>query len=272
MKKLIITILVICLMLVCISYTQRAALTTTYAAEEPHITQSTAPFVIIDNTIPIDNEEHYMYVTATALYGRTGPGVNFEAVRSFNQNTKLNVVQSYVNGWSEVQYGDDTYYVATQYLSDTQTDANTNVMAEISRRGCLGRLVVKDANINVAIFTASAYNNDIATEIINQSDSAAYMTDSQHYYGYSLIADHSHQDFKNLHLVKANTTKAVLDCGVQKYEMLCTANIVGMHNYRGAEGLFDANGNELVGKGLGDICMYTCNDDGSITFTFWKFI
>lgn len=79
-----------------------------------------------------------------------------------------------------------------------------------SRPGMVGRLIVPDANIDVALFSASARSDsaEIVQAITDNPDSCAYITESIS--GAVVLADHNTQGFRGLYQVVPGTTGLIV--------------------------------------------------------------
>ena len=139
----------------------------------------------------------------------------------------------------------------------------------MARRGSLGRLSIGSCGVNVALFSANLNNLSAGQAIVDRNDSAAYYTDTIDYWGYVLVADHVHQGFSGIKQSIVGSTIATFDFGSYQKTAVCIDRFIGYNGYNGAGGLFTTSGAEIGDRG--DICMYTCNSDGTVTITFWNY-
>ena len=144
-------------------------------------------------------------------------------------------------------------------LSEKQKET---VAEEMALRGSIGRLIIPDGEINVALFK-NAYGDGSVQKIVDNEDSAAYIT----WYTKTIIADHVHQGFSGIKRAVPGITKAYIDCGTYTKTLICYNQFVG---YNKGSYLSDINGNVSVDFNEPGFCMYTCNRDGTITITLWK--
>ena len=130
-------------------------------------------------------------------------------------------------------------------------------------RGNLGRLLIPDVEIDVALF--SAYSN--AQQIVDNYDSAAYLDwdDKPDV----MIADHDFQGFTMIRYVDIGSTEAYIVSSNGTRTFCCVDLIPNAINtstdlvYPDMTSVFDAY--------TGKYFMYTCNGDGrSVTITVWE--
>ena len=135
--------------------------------------------------------------------------------------------------------------------------------AEIEDRGDYGRLVIKDAGVDVAVFETTDFSK--LQDVVDAEDSACMFNWND---GNTLIADHNYQGFKNLKKVKKNSTYAymVTEDGVKTYK--CIRKLTKGWNDGSTLAFNDHTpiGEEYTGK----LIIYTCNNEpGSVTITVW---
>lgn len=221
--------------------------------------------------------DEYRYVSASALNFRQGPGTSYDVVKSLSTNTKVHVIGKGDNGWFKVNLDGIICYASGKYLktekvvvqapASTPSQSKESVQEEMARRGNVGRLYINSCGVNVALFAADLSNLSAGQAIVDRKDSAAYYSSS--YWGYALIADHRHQGFDGIKKSVAGSTTAYIDFGSYQQGLVCVSRFVGYNGWNGVGGLYTTSG-EPVGIG-GDLCMYTCNTDGTVTITFWNY-
>lgn len=194
---------------------------------------------------------------------RNGAGSSFEIVGTLKKGENIQRIGIGSSGWSKVIYCGEEAYISSCYLT---TDENykeepETVLEEMQRRGSMGRLTIP--GFSVALFKASIYDLNESQFIVDNKDSAAYMTDGN---GNIIIADHVHQGFAAIKKAKPNQTIATIDYGTYTEKYICTDNFIGRNT---GSDLVDLNGNPVKGENIGGIIMYTCNVDGTVTITFW---
>ena len=251
--------------------------------EEPEeIEKPTEPEITDEPPEPsvnfVDVDEYY-YVSASALNFRQGPGTSYEVVTTLSTNTKVHVIGKGDNGWNKIDLNGKICYASAKYLSKNkivikepepvQSQSKESVQEEMSRRGSLGRLSIGSCSVNVALFSANLNNLSAGQAIVDRSDSAAYYTDTIDYWGYVLVADHVHQGFSGIKKAVVGSTIATFDFGSYQKSAVCVDRFIGYNGYNGMGGLYTTSGAEIGDRG--DICMYTCNSDGTVTITFWNY-
>lgn len=140
-------------------------------------------------------------------------------------------------------------------LAEYQFQAKVaGVKSEISvRPGMIGRLIVPDANIDVALFYASAVTSsaEAVQAITDAADSCAYITDFIP--GTTVLADHNTQSFRGLFQVSVGTTGMIItETGV--IDIVATQVFDG-HNYGT---LTDSFGTPI--SNVATYTAYTCRD------------
>lgn len=134
-----------------------------------------------------------------------------------------------------------------------------------SRGGMVGRLIIPDVDLDVAVIRASIYNGSHNQAVVDARDSAAWMYD----WGAAvLIGDHNNQGFEKMKGAIPNVTKCYINNGDTIKTYICIKNIQG-HNT--GSSITDANYRSLSGDNAGGLIMYTCNENWrNITITYWK--
>ena len=134
-----------------------------------------------------------------------------------------------------------------------------------SRYGMVGRLIIPDVGINVALFDTELGID--AQVLVNRVDSAC-MFPAGIWGDEALIGDHNYQGFDGIKSAVANKTIAYINDGSTFTGYVCT--FVGK-GYRTDDGLYNKNWGSIFNDNSGGLCMYTCNgSSGSITYTFWQ--
>lgn len=219
----------------------------------------------------IDYVDEQLYVSATKLNVRSGPGTQYDNVATLSLNDKVHRIGVVDNGWSLIAYNNQELYVYSSYLSKekiVEPPVKISVAEEMkSRPGMLGRLSIPSVGLDVALFYGDVRDSSQSQRVVDASDSAAYLSESDEYYGQILIADHVHQGFSAIKQSVPGTTEAIIDFGTHVEKWICTRIFIGMNV---GSNLVDMNGIGIEGQNDGGICMYTCNFDGSITITFWQ--
>lgn len=235
------------------------------APTEPAPTEPAKPQEPVVNYTEVDE---YVYVSASSLNIRTGPGTSYSKVAAAGQNAKLHRIGIGDNGWSKISYDGKTLYVYSSYLSkdpvpeskpESSGGKYSSVQDEINKRGITCRLTIPSVGVNVACFRASSN----LQAYVDASDSAALFS-----YGYQdVIADHRHQGFSAMK-GSAIGSYAYLDYGSYKQTYVCVANFKG-HNT--GSSLTDLEGNDIAYMNEGGLAMYTCNENWqNVTITLWK--
>ena len=122
-----------------------------------------------------------------------------------------------------------------------------------SRPGMVGRLIVPDANIDVALFSASARSDsaEIVQAITDNPDSCAYITESIS--GAIVLADHNTQGFRGLSQVVPGTTGLIVTA-TETIDIVATEVFNG-HNY----GILTDNDGVPISN-IANYIAYTCRD------------
>lgn len=220
----------------------------------------------------IKQVDEYLYVCASSLNVRKGPGTEYEKVASISLNEKVHRIGIVDNGWSLIEYNTQQLYVFTQYLTINKViidePKELPVSEEIkSRPGMIGRLTIPSIELSVALFYGDITSASQSQPIVDAKDSAAYLEGATAYYNQILIADHVHQGFSAIKKATPGVTEATIDFGTRVEKWICTKVFIG---YNTGRDLVDLNGNSINGQNDNGICMYTCNSDGSVTITFWQ--
>lgn len=263
--------------------TSEPAPTDTTESSESSITEETKPVTvdpvvtepIVEQTTPVEPEPAKPSVVFTevneTVYAvssvnvRTGPGTEHSKIGQLQTNQSVTRVGIGDNGWSKVYYNGSEAYIASNYLTTEEPHIET-VAEEMARRGNMGRLRISSVGVDVALFETSMYDISHSQPIVDNADSAAYISDTIDDYGFIIIGDHVHQGFAAIKSSVPGVTIAEIDSGTNIQTYICTEIFIGYNN--GC--LDDLNGNCIKGRNDGGICMYTCNSDGTITITFWQ--
>lgn len=248
---------------------------TTPPVEEPKPTEPaptepapTEPEKPKEPTVKYTDVDEYVYVTASSLNIRTGPGTSYSRITSVGTNAKLHRIGIGDNGWSKIDYDGQIVYASSGYLSKEPVpepkpqqsgSKYSSVQDEIDRRGITCRLTIPSVGVSVACFRASSN----LQYYVDLSDGAALFS-----YGYQdVIADHRHQGFSAMK-GSAIGSYAYLDYGSYKQTYVCVANFKG-HNT--GSSLTDLEGNDIAYMNDGGIAMYTCNENWqNVTITLWQ--
>ena len=235
------------------------------APTEPAPTEPEKPKEPVVNYTEVDE---YVYVTASSLNIRTGPGTSYSQVSSAGKNAKLHRIGIGDNGWSKISYDGKTLYVSSSYLSkdpvpepkpESSGGKYSSVQDEINRRGITCRLTIPSVGVNVGCFWGT---NNLQT-LVDASDSAALFS----YGGMTIVADHRHQGFSAMKSSSIGT-KAYMDYGDHTEEYVCIANFKGHNTGHALTDNNDTNISELYPGYLG---MYTCNENWqNVTITIWQ--
>lgn len=82
-----------------------------------------------NNNIPTPSTNSKTARTTAVLNLRRGAGTNYSSIMKIPQNTTVNVLASYSNGWSKVSYSGKVGFVSNQYLTTgggVQSNNNNN--------------------------------------------------------------------------------------------------------------------------------------------------
>jgi len=212
--------------------------------------------------------DQYLYVSANSLNVRTGPGTSYKKVGVLSRGVKVHRIATGNNGWSKIEYKGNTRYVSSKYLTSSKPSSSSknSIIAEMKKRGSVGRLKISSVGVDVALFEVSCYDSKKNQDVVDKKDSAAYMTDANDYFGFTIIGDHSNQGFVKMKNSIPGKTTAVIDFGTYKETYICTKKFKG----RNVGDLIDLNGKSIAGRNDGGLTMYTCNSDGTVTITFWE--
>ncbi|MGN1022072.1 MAG: hypothetical protein ACI4OJ_01085 [Lachnospiraceae bacterium] len=140
-------------------------------------------------------------------------------------------------------------------------------MAE--RAGMIGRLVIPDCDIDVAVFAVVGDDSGSARQrIVNREDSALYLpaTDTTR----DIIADHAVQGFSGMEqAVPGKTLLYLNEDGVTKIYR-CVTSAIGTGTNTGTD-LLDADGNSLLPGQDGELILYTCHGLWhTVSYTIWE--
>jgi hypothetical protein len=237
-----------------------------------------------NDTVLCTYVDEYLYVTASVLNVRVGPGTSYDVVSGLERNTTVHRIGICDNGWSKIELGGEEFYVYSDYLSygdaptsstatsNTSNDTTPNISNddpdrnpdtvedEVEDSSYLGRLSIPSVGVDVAVY------DDYTQSTVDNEDSAAYLYGAD-IYGQDVIADHVHQGFSGIKKAVPGSTYAYLNFGTHTKSYVCTKNFIG---YNTGPDLVDLNGQSISGQNNGGLCMYTCNSDGTITITFWQ--
>lgn len=231
--------------------------------------------------VTFEDTDEYLYVKSSGLNVRVGPGTEYSKITTIRLNTQVHRTGKGDNGWSRIDYDGEVAYVHSDYLSydkvevkkqeqPEKTKPKETIAEEMAKRGNIGRLIISSVGVNVALFNTSIFDSDDSQPIVDRSDSAAYMEDATGYYGFVLIGDHRYQGFSAIKSSIPNRTIAKIDRGSRVDQYICVNKIIGYNGYGDRGGLFDLNGNSIADSYYGQLCLYTCNTDETITMTFWE--
>lgn len=144
--------------------------------------------------------------------------------------------------------------------------ANNTVPGLDGRLGNIGRLIIPQVNVSVALNESVLETAEDAQNIVNAYDSACYVS----YTGWTTyIGDHFFDGFVNMKNSIPGITKAYIywtDGSVSQYK--CMAK-----HYNGVNKgyIYDDNGTDIYLSGY-DIAMVTCNgyNSSTVTITYWN--
>lgn len=222
-----------------------------YGKQEAYVYSDYLTYVYCETT------DEYLYITATALNVRTGPGTSYKTIVTLNQNTQIHRVGVCTNGWSKIYYYGKTGYVFSEYLG--------NEKVEETRVESIGKLEISSFGFEVSLFSSES-TGMTNQEIVNECNGAVYMYRLDTY-GYNIIADKASQGFSAIKNAVPESTKAKVTIDGETKEYVCTKVFVG---YNTTNDLTDADGETIRWKNDGGLCMYTSNSDGTITIVFWQ--
>ena len=126
------------------------------------------------------------------------------------------------------------------------------------RRGAIGRWIIPDVQIDVAVFASNQQT------VVDETDSAGWFSYGQN----TLIADHWNQGFNAIKQCTPGMT-AELQQETQTVSYICTRVDTGFNT---GTGILDNQGNDLIDYTEKNyVICYTCNDQkGNITFVMFK--
>ena len=238
--------------------------------EEPQPTEPPVETQPPEPTVNYTEVDEYLYVTATSLNVRKGPGTQYDRVTSLSQNTKVHRIAIGDNGWSKIDLDGQVLFVHSSYLSTekvtppptpSKPSSSETVAEEIARRGMTCRLRMPSVGFTVACFWSTS--NNLQT-LVDNSDSAAFFPLHN---DVRVIADHRHQGFSAMKNSSIGD-KAYLEYADRTETYTCIANFKG-HNT--SSELTDNDGNNVADMYPGKLIMYTCNENWqNITITVWE--
>lgn len=168
----------------------------------------------------------------------------------------------------EIHYQEALLQAKAEKSKSKSKDYYAISASDIENRGAIGRLVIP-GKVDVAIFNCSVYDLDYSQAVIDNKDSAAWLTGGE----INIIADHNNQGFEGIKKAVENETKAYIYKGNYAEEYLCISKSVGQNTtYLTTDG----DGDVIYTKHdkYGDlpyIVMYTCNEEKPyITVTVWQ--
>lgn len=143
---------------------------------------------------------------------------------------------------------------------------NNLVPALDGKVGNVGRLIIPQVNVSVALYKSILETAEDAQNIVNAYDSACYVS----YTGWTTyIGDHFFDGFVNMKNSIPGVTNAYIywtDGTVSKYR--CVSK-----HYNGVNrgNIYDDNGTDIYLSGY-DIAMVTCNgyNSNTVTITYWN--
>jgi sortase (surface protein transpeptidase) len=137
------------------------------------------------------------------------------------------------------------------------------------RPGMVGRLVIPDCGIDVAVFSVTG--DDTAgtrQRIVNRKDSALYLPATEN--TREIIADHAVQGFSGMEQAVPGSTLLYLNGNGTTKVYRCTACAVGTGTNTGSD-LLDANGTSLLAGQDGKLVLYTCHGLWqTVSYTIWE--
>lgn len=132
-----------------------------------------------------------------------------------------------------------------------------------SRHGMIGRLIIPDVGVDVALF-----NRYTQSTVDNKDSAGTYRYNG----GQMVIADHKNQGFSAMKNSVPEQTIAYINDGKSIKTYICVDNNVGSNKSNGIPyDLLDCNGDSIYLQNAGGMRMYTCNEHWSnITYTYWQ--
>lgn len=79
--------------------------------------QESGPQSQIATEIPISSGIQYGVVLEDGLYVRTGPGIEFPAVRMLYVNNEVQLVEQIPTGWWKIKVDGNEYYVKSEFIA-----------------------------------------------------------------------------------------------------------------------------------------------------------
>lgn len=135
------------------------------------------------------------------------------------------------------------------------------------RDGMIGRLVIPDVGIDVALFTGSA-DAESRQSVVDAQDSALFLpgTDGTR----DIIADHALQGFSRIEKAVPGRTLLYLNGSGTTSVYRCIACEVGSGTNTGSD-LLDQDGNSLLTPKDGNLILYTCHGLWkTVSYTIWE--
>ena len=207
------------------------------------------------------------YVTTDGLNVRTGPSTNYEKIGVLSLNNEVHVIGIVDNGWTQIEYNGETAFVSSKYLSDNKVEISYTSSGNKLENypNAYGILKIPSIGVDVVMYDRSIAKN--SQDIVDKKNSAAYLW-AVEYYGFDVIADHKHQGFSAIANAIPYSTVATLILQDGERNYICVDKFVGVNT---GSWLIDSNGDSIVGRNDGGICMYTCYPaHPDIMITFWQ--
>ncbi len=188
--------------------------------------------------------------------------------------TEYKIGEYKVSGIDEIQieyeeeqkYETNTYYqIADNKVLSVTYDSNATPGLD-GRLGNIGRLIIPQINISVALNESVLETTEDAQRIVNAYDSACYVS----YPGWTTyIGDHFFDGFINIKNAIPGVTKAYIywnDGTISTYKCM-SKYFNGVNKGR----IYDDNGTDMYLSGY-DIAMVTCNgyNSSTVTVTYWN--
>lgn len=135
--------------------------------------------------------------------------------------------------------------------------------------GDVGRLVIEDVGITVALYTMNGTDIDHDQAVVDKKDSAGWGDYTEFGESSHLIADHNYQEFKNLCDVTPGTSVArILHSDGTEDRYICTR--IDNDGTNDGEYIYDSDGENVAFMDSALLYMYTCNSNWrNVTITFW---
>lgn len=222
---------------------------------------------------------------------RSGPGIDYEKLGTLYINDQVKATRQANNGWTEIEWGNGTAFVFSNYISsekteeikvqepqDTASQQETRPAQEPEQKpdsqtpgydasypghdGIYMGQLVSSLGFNIRLYIIG--ENSLGQDIVDAPNSANYRPYRQGIY----IADHKHQDnfsaIKNA--VPGRSTFQIVG-PEETWTYICTDTLQG-HNT--GKTITDEAGNDML-DGHVELIMYTCNSNWRDVFiTVWK--